>query len=707
MAVGCLTPDTFTPLSCLDTLGLQSDKPLGDGAMLVSGTRDWQVFRAALSAWAAAMRMWGRGVGETAAPAAAAARAAGGGNDDSDGIDGSRIETNAVMVLLVAPILRVVKWIIGDMRECEQTMAIAIATGSAVKPVLLLCRQFQLLQLVWVVRGLLLLMDIEMQVAGKEGGCASKDNSTRGSSRAASGRSRSSRSSGKTSKGKPEPAAAASVATTSSSSAGFVGGSGRGEFQQQQQEEQQQQGQLGILHQARCLLEHDSTVLDMMHIVVSMLWASGGSRVVVEGAEEVVALLRAQHVNTLHAAQHHTPPGAPRGAAAASIMQVALLRERAARAKEVEGGVKEGNASASMLTAAAPVGGAREKSVAGGSALAGEGAAAAECPEAATAGGGSGTLVAVRVGREGSAHPAPEAVVQSVGPAAAAGAGECGEHFPAGGDGDGDGDASSTATAGSPPPPPPPAAAAAGVDSGGCDPAADLMLLQMLAGPDLAAAAVAAVPAAAATDPLAFCSSIIRRVRGIRLLPEAVVEALEGVAALQGTGEGGSNDGKQNSAGSTAGEVSVATAVQCGGSRESSGGATVSGVVIEGHQAGWGSTEEDVPAEAPRMDPTDRGCDEALQAVVGAGDREVFVTAAMIELLHVFVAEVPLPVGCNHPHCAAAADEAVATRKCTGCKLAVYCSDGCLKEHWKEHKGLCRRVQAARVELAGNGGKHV
>ena len=63
---------------------------------------------------------------------------------------------------------------------------------------------------------------------------------------------------------------------------------------------------------------------------------------VVEGAEEVAALLRAQDINTLIAAV------APRGAALALIMQVAL-RDGAAGAKEVEGGGKKGTLSACML----------------------------------------------------------------------------------------------------------------------------------------------------------------------------------------------------------------------------------------------------------------------------------------------------------------------------------------------------------------------
>ena len=76
-------------------------------------------------------------------------------------------------------------------------------------------------------------------------------------------------------------------------------------------------------------------------------------------------------------------------------------------------------------------------------------------------------------------------------------------------------------------------------------------LLQILARPDLAAAAIAAIPAAAATDPLAFCSSIVSRVSGIRLLPEAVVAALERVAALQGKGELENGDVKEGGSGNS------------------------------------------------------------------------------------------------------------------------------------------------------------
>ena len=506
---------------------------------------------------------------------------------------------------------------------------------------LLLCRQLQLLQLVWVVRGLLLVI----KAVGKWKGFARTDNSAGsggpvgGDIRAAC--TKSSRSSGKTSRGKSRAAAAASVATTSSSVTGAGAGPGSRELQQQRQ------GQPGIMHQARCLVELDSGVLDVMVLVVGMLWELGGSRGVIEATQEVEALLKAQDSNTLHAAEHYTPPVAPKGAAAAAIMQMAL-EVGAARAEGVEAGGEEGNASASIL-ATLPVGGGREQTVAGGSsgtAVVGDGSAAAERPEVPAA-GGAGT----------------------------------------------------------------------GYD-------ADVFkLLQMLARPDLAAAAIAAVPAAAATDPVAFCSSIVSRVSRIRLLPEAVVKALERVAALQGKGEGEDGDVKEDSAGSNSSSTAGASAAAAeetagaaaaageyeGSERESSGGATVSGVGIEEHQAGGSCTGEGASAEATSMDP--RECDETqLAGAVVADGREVLVTAAsaaaMIELLHVFVAEVPLPVGCNRPHCPAGVDEAVATRKCTGCKLAVYCSDGCLKEHWKEHKGVCRRVQAARKELAANGSKY-
>ena len=52
-------------------------------AMLKAGTRDWQVYNAALSAWAAAMRLWGKGLRDAAAAGGAGAGVGGGGGSSS------------------------------------------------------------------------------------------------------------------------------------------------------------------------------------------------------------------------------------------------------------------------------------------------------------------------------------------------------------------------------------------------------------------------------------------------------------------------------------------------------------------------------------------------------------------------------------------------------------------------------------------------
>ena len=68
----------------------------------------------------------------------------------------------------------------------------------------------------------------------------------------------------------------------------------------------------------------------------------------------------------------------------------------------------------------------------------------------------------------------------------------------------------------------------------------------------------------------------------------------------------------------------------------------------------------------------------------------------MLELLQLVEVEVPCPVGCNNPACENLSGESelsVATKKCTGCKVASYCSRACQVAHWKAHKSTCRRLQ--------------
>ena len=109
LTVGCLTPETFTPRNPLEPLGLRGDKPSDSAAMLVASTRDWQVYRAALSAWAAAMRLWSKEVVSMGGSVSWAPAAA--------GEDGGGTGASAIITLFVAPQMRPVQSIIEDMRE--------------------------------------------------------------------------------------------------------------------------------------------------------------------------------------------------------------------------------------------------------------------------------------------------------------------------------------------------------------------------------------------------------------------------------------------------------------------------------------------------------------------------------------------------------------------------------------------------------------
>ena len=41
--------------------------------------------------------------------------------------------------------------------------------------------------------------------------------------------------------------------------------------------------------------------------------------------------------------------------------------------------------------------------------------------------------------------------------------------------------------------------------------------------------------------------------------------------------------------------------------------------------------------------------------------------------------------------------------KCSGCLCVRYCSKGCQKKHWKEHKPICSLVKALKLSLNRNG----
>ena len=68
----------------------------------------------------------------------------------------------------------------------------------------------------------------------------------------------------------------------------------------------------------------------------------------------------------------------------------------------------------------------------------------------------------------------------------------------------------------------------------------------------------------------------------------------------------------------------------------------------------------------------------------------------LLQLGEVFLAEVPVSVGCSNPVCvslAGASEVAVSNKACTGCKVVYYCSRGCQVDHWKVHKKLCKQLR--------------
>ena len=74
---------------------------------------------------------------------------------------------------------------------------------------------------------------------------------------------------------------------------------------------------------------------------------------------------------------------------------------------------------------------------------------------------------------------------------------------------------------------------------------------------------------------------------------------------------------------------------------------------------------------------------------------------SMLEVGQLFCSSLPLPgSSCNNPLCmnlGGGSEAALARSKCSGCRAASYCSPGCLKKHWKQHKRVCGKQLAANM----------
>lgn len=85
---------------------------------------------------------------------------------------------------------------------------------------------------------------------------------------------------------------------------------------------------------------------------------------------------------------------------------------------------------------------------------------------------------------------------------------------------------------------------------------------------------------------------------------------------------------------------------------------------------------------------------------------EVFVPR--LEALGLALSSLAYGDVCNNPRCSnlcGPAEDALVkgkSSKCLGCKVAHFCTPACLKQHWKEHKQLCKTLKAASAAVDKN-----
>ena len=80
---------------------------------------------------------------------------------------------------------------------------------------------------------------------------------------------------------------------------------------------------------------------------------------------------------------------------------------------------------------------------------------------------------------------------------------------------------------------------------------------------------------------------------------------------------------------------------------------------------------------------------------LGASEQDQVLQDVLL-LAESLLSEVACPVGCCNPGCVelrGVSEVKVAAKECIACKRVTYCSRECQVDHWKVHKGLCKKLQ--------------